>query len=455
MNPKHHAIIMLAASLAASPLPAFAGGNAVGPDIAVGALTSANTFGAVGGIHSYSLAFTACNLGDAPLDWFDGTPNHPVFSTQLYRLTDGRFEQIGLSWVFHEFFPLEINSCGPCTPSGDPQTLGVGCANVNSAGLGGSQQGLGPRTEVHAATGVFPVPFGSQNQTGDAIYKRLQAHFDDLQTPDARYFFEGQYIALDDAGAGNGLNNVSYRETEFSPASLSPVLMGQTVQETPAIYAWADADPAVFIAEAPAPDGGRYIVASRVEAFDTGEWRYEYAVSNQNSDFNAMIFEAPHMGRADTPRAFDFGFHDVDYHSGDPVDGTDWPGTEALFDARWEVPAPPRGGLLPNEIRWGTLYNFRFTSFEPPVETAVRITLRGAAGEPVSIQVPAWAAGAGRCNVADFSQPYYVLDLADIQTYIGLFTTGSPGADIVAPLGVLDLGDLQAFLDAFIGGCAN
>lgn len=439
----------------ATALSAIAGGNTVGPDITVGGLTGATTYGAEGDIHSYALAFTACNMGDAPLDWFDSTPRHPVFATQLYRLADGRFEQIGLSWVFHEFFPLQGNLCGDCSPPFNVQTLGVGCSNVNSAGLGGAQQGLGPRTEVSAATGVFPIPFGAQNQTGDAVYKRLQASRDDLQTPGARFFFEGQYVTADDAAAGNGFNNVSYRETTFSPATLSPMLTGDTIEQTPAIFAWADADPEVFVAEALAPDGGRYIVASRAYPFDTGEWRYEYAVYNQNSDRNAMKFEAPHQGRTDFPRAFDLGFHDVDYHSGEPVDGTDWAGVEALFDARWEVVPPAPLAALPNEIRWGTLYNFGFSSFDPPVLSTVRVTLSGSAGPAESIDIPALAAGAAHCSDADFAQPYYVLDLADIQTYIGLFNAGSPGADIVEPLGVLDLSDLQAFIAAFVGGCAN
>jgi len=78
-------------AVSAATISAVAGGNTVGPDITVGGLTGATTFGAVDDTHSYALAFTACNMGDTPLDWFDNSPRHPVFATQLYRLADGRF----------------------------------------------------------------------------------------------------------------------------------------------------------------------------------------------------------------------------------------------------------------------------------------------------------------------------------------------------------------------------
>jgi hypothetical protein len=376
---------LLAASTFIAAAPLAAAGSGVGPDITADDISSAMTFGAAGDIHAYALGVTACNAGDEPLDWVFNSVRHPAFATQLYSLSEGRFEQIGLSWVFHEFFPLEINLCGGnCTPSGDQQSLGADCGSVNSAGIAGVQSNLGPRTEVNPAAGVFNWPPTDFNLAGDAVYKRLQARRDDLQTPGARFFFEVQYVALDDSEAGNALNNVSHRETAFTPATLSPMLTGDNVAERPAIYAWAEADPDVFVGEAIAPDGGRYIVASKATAIPGGPvWRYEYAVYNQNSDRAAVAFEAPHPGRTDFPRAFDFGFHDVDYHSGDPIDGTDWPGTEATFDARWEVQQPAPISLWPNEIRWGTLYNFRFTSNSAPVETTVRHHgVRRAWGQP-------------------------------------------------------------------------
>jgi hypothetical protein len=46
-----------------------------------------------------------------------------------------------------------------------------------------------------------------------------------------------------------------------------------------------------------------------------------------------------------------------------------------------------------------------------------------------------------------------VLDLADLQTFIGSFVGQQVTADLADPIGVYDLADLQAFVGAFIGGC--
>lgn len=434
---------------AIAALAAAAAGAAAGPDLTVSRLNSVATYGTFEGLHAYAFGFDACNLGDTPADWVASTSRHPVLASQLYRLSSGRFEQIGLSFVFHEFFPLQLDTCGDCVPPDDQRTLGIGCSTTTSSGIAGSQVALGSRTEVNPATGVFPFPPAQFNQTGNAVYKRLQASTADLSVLGARYFFEGLAIAPDDAASGNGDNNASYREVAFTPAALNPSLVGPTLQQQPAIYAWQEADPGVMIAEGDAPDGGRYLVASRAVMDDAMEWRYEYAVYNQNSAQNAVAFESPHPGVTDVPRAFDESFHDVDYHSGDAVDGTDWSDRQAAFATRWDAVPPIPLAALTNGIRWGTLYNFGFTSGDAPVQSRVRVVLDSG----VSIWVPAVASGASRCGEADFAEPYFVLDLADLQTYIQLFLAGATEADIRAPFGVLDLGDLQAFVGAFIAGC--
>ena len=58
---------------------------------------------------------------------------------------------------------------------------------------------------------------------GPVTYKRLQVANGDLDpslNPDARYFVEGQYVAPDDAAAGNGLNNASHREVQVIGTNL-------------------------------------------------------------------------------------------------------------------------------------------------------------------------------------------------------------------------------------------
>ena len=63
-----------------------------------------------------------------------------------------------------------------------------------------------------------------------------------------------------------------------------------------------------------------------------------------------------------------------------------------------------------------------------------------------------FVAGQG-CNLADNAEPFGVLDLGDVQGFIGAFTSQDPSADVAAPFGVLDLADLQAFIGAFLDGC--
>ena len=57
------------------------------------------------------------------------------------------------------------------------------------------------------------------------------------------------------------------------------------------------------------------------------------------------------------------------------------------------------------------------------------------------------------CNPADLAEPYGVLDLADVQTFVSAFTTGDPAADLAEPEGIFDLQDLQAFVVLFGAGC--
>jgi hypothetical protein len=195
-----------------------------GPDLVIGELPGVVTFGAVGGTSAYALAATLCNYGDAPAQWVASTPAHPLVATNLYRLHDGRFQQLGQSWARHEFFALQQATCCPCAPIGGGTALGVGCSTTTSASIGGGQPQLGPRSEVNVSTGEFSVPFGAAGQSGDAVYKRLQALTADLDPaafPAAQFFAEAQLVAADDASNGNSHNNVSWRPLTRSGAHTS------------------------------------------------------------------------------------------------------------------------------------------------------------------------------------------------------------------------------------------
>jgi hypothetical protein len=427
---------LIALSLAA---PALAG-----PDLILAGIPQVVRWGERGGVHAYSFGVVACNIGDADLDWFANTNRHPVLASQMYRLADGRFEQIGLGWARHEFFPLQMGYCGVCTLPSSPPRLGSGCSTTESASIGGQQSLLGPRTEIDPASGAFPYPFATINTTGDALYKRLQARESDLALPGARFVFEGLYVAPDDATAGHGANNAAWREATINPSTFEAALIGLTAREEPAIFAWQQSDPGVLLTTAIAPDGGRYWVGSRATELESGLWAYEYAVLNLNSGLPAGRVAVPGDGASVSA----IGFHDVDHHSGEAIDGADWTVAAGAGAIAWEAPAPPPG-LMPNSIRWGTLYNFRFVAGTQSVHAEMTIDLDGGGTLALGIVAP----DAPACSPADLVSPFGVLDLLDVQAFIAGFVGSDPVADLAEPFGVFDLADVQAFTTAFGAGC--
>lgn len=405
-----------------------------GPDLMVADLwDSINNYGRVEGITAYAIGTKACNLGvEAPDDevpWVGSTNEHPVMGTQLYRLKNGRFEQIGLSWAWHGYFAVANDFCElGCTPP-DPygESLGVGCSNPSNSNTHGAQTRLGPRGHVNAYTGDFPYHFSQvpypPGYPAPNIGRRLQVrdrYLDPAQNEGALYFAEAHYIAADDATAGNGTNNVSYRQVTVSNPEGSVydlTFTGSTVWETPAICAWKAEDDSVTETNVQIPNEGLFILASKATSIGSGIWRYEYALYNMNSDRSARSFSVP----------IPFGvwpefvnFHDAEYHDQDGdqnspggFSGLDWPAT--IIDATsvtWETdqydPANPQA----NALRWGTLYNFRFDANAEPTTGDVTIGLYKP-GTPTSVTastvVPGTPTGGGVPAVSHWGQAALIL----------------------------------------------
>ena len=119
-------------------------GNA-GPDVIVSDLHQTRYWGEVDGIHAYSVGTVSCNLGAETLPWDADTNNHPVIAQNMYRLKEGRFQQIGMSWIKHGFNSLNDDLCGAgCTDPFDFQVLGIGCSDPYSAGTNGRRETFGP-----------------------------------------------------------------------------------------------------------------------------------------------------------------------------------------------------------------------------------------------------------------------------------------------------------------------
>jgi len=405
------AVMIGAAMLAALPAMADDPDGTVGPDVVVWELPSTYNWGTDGTVRAYSVGTTSCNRGDQDLTWVSSTNQHPVIAQNIYRVTlpdstppveHGKIEMLGISWLKHGFVSLNNPGCvtGACQNVSAGSFLGVGCTDPYSASLNGGYSNLGPRSEVNAFTGYFDANHG--HPTGNTtIYGRAQVKVSELINDPTtyKYYVEGQYVAPDDAGWPNGvntlpnnaMNNASHREVEISGSSLNLETVGATHEAMPAIYAWQAADPAVTIREVIVPDEGLFVVGYKVGDNGDGTWHYDYAVFNLNSDLSGRSFSVPI--RPDSVIT-NTGFRDVEYHSGEPYDLTDWvvDVDTASGWVSWSSVDYPTAPENANALRWSTMYNFSFDADSPPEDALASIGLFKAGGPPsvgVFVRAPA------------------------------------------------------------------
>ncbi len=430
--------------------------GASGPD-AVPAFSSGlqlAKYGCIDGVVAYSGSGGICNIGTEGLPGDISSSHHPMLTSNLYRLGSNRFEQIGLSWVKHDdwtsAFPNSscgsALSCTPCeyavpeccdtphSPSNPdcetevPRNLGVGCSDIYSTCNNGYQGWLGPRSQINASTGAWPVG-GSATFCGatSRIDCRLQVKVVDLAATSSQYFFETQVVTPDETSTATRNNNVSYKtitvddcdedECDLEIANncgsvqacsgtgcscIHPLTASYTYYcQEPAIKAWIKADASVVETEFQAldeyddPTDGKFILAAKAWNVSGCVYQYEYALYNMNSDRAADGFSVPlPSGLSSTELsaiAGSAGFHDINYHSGEPYDldpehpeYNDWTPTVTSGSISWATPSysPSENA---NALRWGTLYNFRFQAPRPPsYSTTVTIDLFKS-GTPTSL----------------------------------------------------------------------
>ena len=405
------ALIAVCCIAALTILLAIDGGSsravaAGGPDVTVFSFTDIGNYGSADGFAAYSLGTTSCNRGDTPLNWCNnsggagcapgsGPEDHPVIIQNLYRLKNGRFEQIGMSWLKHGFASLN-GFASDCTgsgrqscqqpPAGENQ-LGVGCIDPYDAFTNGWQPVLGPRSEVNGTTGVFPYPFSSSGSS--TVYdKRIKVDVEDVNpalNAGATYWMEGQYVASDDAAAGNALNNASHGQVTVGTTSSFPMtlLADAFFEREPAIYAWKRQDPSVILvnADVPGPIVERFHVGRKVTDLGGGLWHYEYAVHNLNSDRAARALNVQFTTATNFSN---IGFKDIEHHSGEPYAGTDWSVSSSANLLSWST------GIFDNDqnanaLRFATMFNFWFDADQPPTRAVVHSLDLFKPGTPASV----------------------------------------------------------------------
>lgn len=362
----------------------------IGPDIVVGDLQQTAYFGESGGMLAYSVGTVSCNWGDTGVDWVAGNNQHPVIGQNLYRLKDGKFDQLGMSWLKHGYLALAQDYCCVCQNPGSGAILGVGCSDPYGAQTNGSQGSLGPRWEVDPFSGDFSYPFTTAGQGGNTLYKRIQVPVPDMDPANnagARYFVEGQYVHPDEAAYDNQFNNVSYREVSVSPSSPFTLSFAGTTQITkPAVLAWAEAQANVHVEVRDFVEKGRVFLASGTHDNGDGTWRYDYALYNMNHPVGLGGLRIPvDLSAAVTQDSF----HGVPHHSGDPQESTPWPFTRDASGIEWRtdpIDLNPNANL----VTWGTLYSFSFVSDRAPVlnDCGVGRPLSTDADEPMLAWAP-------------------------------------------------------------------
>lgn len=390
-------------------------GTVPGPDVIVGDLFGLAQFGGASGTQvGLAVGTSSCNFGTENLRWLALPSNdHPVIPQNLYRMSGGatndlRFEQIGQSNVKHAFEALAENICGLGCNGVSGTQLGSGCSDPYDASLNAGPS-LGSRAWINPFTGAFPrsdTPTPPNSHAGHSHAgpsHRILTEIADLNTSlnaGATYYAESLYVAPHEwdwctthPTQCNMNNNVSYRRYNVtgtaSPFSFSAV--GSTVRQKAAVDAWTGATKVTIQPDAAADGIG--IVAYKVTNMGGGVWHYEYAIYNQNMDRGIQAFTVPVGSGASLSN---IGFHGPPQHPGWASDGTvgntgyssaAWTQTNGAGTLTWSSETFAQNQNA-NAIRWGTLYNFRFDSNQPPqtVNATVGFFKTGA---PITVQIQA------------------------------------------------------------------
>ncbi len=489
-----------------------------GPDVTIGDLSDVADYGTrtVGGVslRGFAVGTNSWNIGDRDAVWYAGDTRHPVIGQQMYRLKDGKFEQIGMSWLKHGFFATnsgdfvagmafpsnDVRQCQPSTAGG--AELGVNCSDLYSASLNGSRSYLGPRYDVNALTGAFTYPWqplvNGYTPTGsNAVARRLQVRASDIAPAEGtRYFVDSIYVTPDDAQWNNSRNNYSARElAPTGPSTGTWGFAGATQRFKTALELWPSADSSVRLStvefhesSATVSDNGtpvtkeltgKFIVGSRAQDNGNGTWTYQYAVMNVNSHralsgialrtsgglaFSAPTFQAPL------------------YHDGDRVDNSPWLTSTNAGYVKWATnPTFPStvtipetsitlSGVQPNYVYYGTMYNYTVTSSAPPATGYLRLQLgRAPAIAGVGFQgslLTATGVLVPTPCLADIAAPGQIigpdgqLTADDIIVFINAFFAGDQlTADIAGagqtllPDGELTADDIIVFVNNLFAGC--
>ncbi len=323
------------------------------------------------GNNGLSMATTSCNPGNANIPWFAPMDErHPVIAMQMYREFNGRFEEVGNSWLKHGFFALNSNQCGSCQHPGTGTLLGVNCSDTYSSGNNASQYYLGGRDEVNPFTGLWTCrgswfsnyqPDCTRRNDGSSLSTtdhRLEVLDADLGVAGATYYYEAYYISREDI---NKYNNVSSRRISgmsWSGSRWNITTSSEAMRSGPAITRYGDMN-----ATATPRTEGDAILAVKTTDLGGGMWRYNYALYVHDLDRQLRTFSIP-VG--DTATVSNLGFHDIDSNS-----GNNWTPVRSGGNLTWSTGTFGQTGA--NPLKYATVFNFWFDSNTAPVDSTATL----------------------------------------------------------------------------------
>ena len=355
--------------------PSNGGIQAVGNEINVQlfTLTGLTSLGRLGaypnGWSGLSMSTTSCNVGTGDIPWRAPMQiEHPVIAMNLYRLKDGKFEQVGWSWLKHGFLSTNSNGCGTCQHPGTGSLLGPNCSDTYGTGNNGDRRYLGGRDEFNPFTGIWTCtnsyfsnyqPDCVRRNTGvefgsDPVAHRLAVHDSDLGNSGAQYFYEAFYLNANDEDVYNNIGSrsivVGGSNGNWTFTSQGPQIQG------PAINRWGD-----MRSTAQPQTEGDVIVAVQTTDLGGGNYHFEYAVYNHNLDRQIREFSVPIPTGATVTS---IGFRDIDK---DP--GNEWSANLADGALLWSTPTQGSPGA--NPLKFSSVFNFRFDANVPPASSSV------------------------------------------------------------------------------------
>ncbi len=313
-----------------------------------------------GGRVALTFATRLKNIGQHDVPWFwsilppgNQMPvlgQHPYLILNLYRLADGRLEQIARSDAKHAFY--STNEDCPCAGA---QVIFSGCADTYGANNNAQQFFFAPREEITAHSGSWTslgshfdgVPVDNirhHSNHVDNFTHRLVAAEPDLQTSNAQYVAEAWYVVQGDTNIFNTMGHRAITPSYDGTGLWTFAFTGSLVTG-PALRAW-NAQTSAVIASA----YGHLEWAAAVTNLGTGWWRYDLALMNHDYDRQVQSLFIPLTpGLAVTnPSARD----------GDAAVSNDWTATLTSTGLLWQAPA---GAALD----WGRLLSFRFQAAAP------------------------------------------------------------------------------------------